>query len=246
MTPLSEGNTNSTSTSTSSPSVPENLGTGELVVTYELGVPRFKAPSPFLAGRANFVAAENYPQPSLEARGNSLRQQGLPKASSVKAVPSKPGMTYITTESRQWHTIRAADCVSIIASLKEDDNVTEALSNVTRTRRSNSLVNNSGSFRRIRQNHWMVIHGLEDMRRTRPNKIGFEYCIDNSCNPQYPRAVQGRSGRAKLDAKLQGNIHNSLCVDQLFLHHVGFFFVFAGLSRREAPFAGGISSNVPM
>ena len=51
--------------------------------------------------RANYVAVENYPQPSLQARCDSLRQQELPNTYLVKAVPNTPGMTHISTESRQ-------------------------------------------------------------------------------------------------------------------------------------------------
>ena len=83
VTPLSEGNTISTSTSTSSPTVPENSGTRQLVATHELSVLRHgalptrqaeqsnvsvKMPPPHFAGRLSYVAVENNPQPSLKAR----------------------------------------------------------------------------------------------------------------------------------------------------------------------------------
>ena len=94
-----------------------------------------------------------------------------------------------------------------------DDNVTEALFHVTRARRSNSLADHSGLFQRIRQNHWMVVRGLEEEHGS--NNIGFEYCIDNLENPQYLRAIQAHSGGAKLDAKLQRFRWTS------FLYHIG-------------------------
>ena len=55
----------------------------------------------------------------------------------------------------------------IIANLQEYDYVTEELSEITGIRRSNSLAGNHELFSRIRQNHLMVIRGLEEMLRTR-------------------------------------------------------------------------------
>ena len=147
VTPLSEGNTNTSSMSTSSLTDPEKSGTGQLVATHELSVSKFKAPQQFLAGRAKYVAVENDPQPSLEARGTCRRQQQeLPKANPVKCLPNKPGVTYIPTENRQWHTIPVVDKVSCESlPVSKNDFVAEARSHVPRTRLSNSLANNCGS-----------------------------------------------------------------------------------------------------
>ena len=57
------------------------------------------------------------------------------------------------------------------ASLTEGDDVETTLlshsHHITRTRRSKSIANNSGSFPRIRQHHQRVIRGLEEMPRKR-------------------------------------------------------------------------------
>ena len=70
---------------------------GQAVSKHELDVPRFKAPLPYLAGRKNYGAVGIFLQPSLKARGDSVRFTGT---------------TYISTENRQWRTILAVDCVS--------------------------------------------------------------------------------------------------------------------------------------
>ena len=80
----------------------------------------------------------------------------------------------------------------------KDDDVTEALS---------SVANNSGSIPRIRQKP--IGWSFEDWKRCFQHgsgKIRFGCCTDNLGNSQYLRAVQGHSGGAKLDAKLQSNI----------------------------------------
>ena len=88
-------------------------------------------------------------------------------------------------------TFLAVDYVSdeSFASLKEDDDVTEALCCVTRARWSNSLTNNSGTFQRIRQKHWMVIRGLAGTHRGQ-----------DQVRVLHRRAVQGHSGGAQKDA----------------------------------------------
>ena len=80
----------------------------------------------------------------------------------------------------------------------KDDDVTEALS---------SVANNSGSIPRIRQKP--IGWSFEDWKRCFQHgsgKIRFGCCTDNLGNSQYLRAVQGHSGGANLDAKLQSNI----------------------------------------
>ena len=189
--------------------------------THELGLPRCEALPPFMVSKANYAAVKNYPQPSLEARGDSMRQQESLKASPVKAVPSKSGMTYIWTENRQWHTVLAVDSVSSqsIASVKEDGDVTEALLCVTRTRRSTYWQMILDLFKGLDQ---IIGCSLEDLKRSLEygsDMLILENCIDNLGNPQNLRAIEAYSGGARLDAKLQSNIQSQYGWTK-FLYHI--------------------------
>ena len=49
----------------------------------------------------------------------------------------------------------------------KNDYSAEALSDITRTGRSNSLANNYVLLQRTRHDHWMAIQGLKEMPETR-------------------------------------------------------------------------------
>ena len=100
-------------------------------------------------------------------------------------------MTYISVENKLMaDDAFSVSCITmIIASLKEDDYVSEALSDITRSRRSNSLANNSGSYPRIRQKPWAGhLRSGGDAKNTDRDSIRFDYCINNLGNPQHLRS----------------------------------------------------------
>ena len=78
----------------------------------------------------------------------------------------------------------------VIASLREADYVLQALSNITRTRRTNSLANSAGPFSST------IGWSFDSWKRClehESNRFKFEYCVVNLGNLQYPRVIHAPS-----------------------------------------------------
>ena len=172
MTPPSEGNTHSTSTSTSSPTVPE-----------------IRAPGKQERRTSRVFPDSKYLRRSLKARRIMLQWKVIlnlqwrheatlcdnknhpPKAYPVKAVPSKPSMTQISTENRQWHVCMLRDPVGAV----HWQTILDQLEGV------DQIIGYS-------------VEGWKRCPEHGSDKIRFECSINNMGNLQYGRAIQGHSG----------------------------------------------------